>query len=321
MNPPIFLSRRILASSLFLAGLLIISANAQIAQQTDSTEQTSFSMDSPFEKPFTLSDIAKKALATDRNIARALKDSQLSLENIPKDWFLASEVHLGPKSETDLLVVGLGISQGPNRAGFWILRPTAQGYEISLATIAHDLTILETRTNRLRDIETHFLATAQTQGRKYEFDGQLYQKSPPAQGDQPSRIPDGVAQFTPEQLKNYYLVYTNSDVKYLRTLFDAYLKGEVGTDEEYTILDQWNKNYYRSKFVVLSRNRNTFGGTLITILFQERPDRIFVAWIYPEDIEGKLTLRGFDLGNFSDEDIRRTRVRYRELVEDTQHSM
>jgi hypothetical protein len=278
-------------------------------------------MDSPFEKPAALNDTAKKALATDRNVARALKDGQLSTENIPKEWFLASEVHLGPKSETDLLVLGLGTSRGPNRAGFWILRPTAQGYEITLATVAHDLTILDSSTNGLRDIQAGFLAGTRTHSDKYEFDGQLYQKSPPAQGDQPSRIPDGVAQFTPEQLKDYYLVYTNSDVKYLRTLFDAYLNGEGGTDEECEILDKWNKNYYRSKFVVLSRNNNVFGGTLITILFQERPDRIFVAWVYPEGSEGNLTLRAFDLGNFSDEDIRRTRVRYRELVEDTQHSM
>jgi hypothetical protein len=180
---------------------------------------------------------------------------------------------------------------------------------------------LDSSTNGLRDIQTVLPRGAPRSNEKYEFDGLLYEKCPPLKGNQPSRIPAGEAHFTPEQLNDYYLVYTNPDVRYLRTLFDAYLKGSGGTNEEFDLLDKWNKAYYRSKFVVLSRDGNMFGGTLITILFQDRPDRIFVAWVYPEGNEGKLTLRAFDLGNFTDEDIRRTRMRYKELIEDKKHAM
>jgi hypothetical protein len=45
----------------------------------------------------------------------------------------------------------------------------------------------------------------------------------PAQDSKASKIPDGEAQFTPEQLEQYYLVYKHPDVRYLRTLFDSYL--------------------------------------------------------------------------------------------------
>jgi hypothetical protein len=321
MNFTCLLSPKRWIPGFLLASFLLISANAQVAQNTGAAEQISFSIESPFTKPVTLSQAAMKTLVADRTIATAMKDGQVTIESIPKDWFRATEVQLGPKGESDLLVMGLGILSSRNRAGFWILRPTAQGYEIALATEAHDLSILESTTNGLRDLETGLVARTQGHSDIYQFDGQLYEKIPPAQGDQPSKIPAGEAQFTPDQLKNYYLVYTNPDVKYLRTLFDAYLEGSGGTDEEFELLDKWNRDYFRSKFFVLSRDRGLFGGTLITILFQDRPDRIFVAWVYPEGEEGKLTLRAFDLGNFTDEDIRRTRVRFKALLEDSQHAM
>jgi len=50
--------------------------------------------------------------------------------------------------------MGLGISLGPFSAGFWVLRQTPQGYETVLAVDTHDLTLLDTITNGLRDIET-----------------------------------------------------------------------------------------------------------------------------------------------------------------------
>lgn len=144
--------------------------------------------------------------------------------------------------------------------------------------------------------------------------------SPPSQ-DQTSKIPAGEAHFTSEQLQQYYLVYKNADVRYLRTVFDAYLQGKPGREEEFQLLRKWDKAYFRSKFIVLSRDGNTFGGTFITIIFEDRPDKVFVAWVYPAGQEKELTLRRFDLGQFNDEDIKRIRVRYKKLLEDKVHAM
>src|SRR5215469_7682274 len=91
-----------------------------------------------------------------------------------------------------------------------------------------------------------------------------------AQDNKSSKIPDGEAKFTRAQLADYYLVYQNPDVRYLRTLFNNYLRGSGGSEQEHQILDKWNKAYFQSKFIVMSRDHNTFGGTLITILFQGR---------------------------------------------------
>jgi hypothetical protein len=142
-----------------------------------------------------------------------------------------------------------------------------------------------------------------------------------AQDSKPSKIPDGEAQFTPEQLEQYYFVYKNPDVRYLITLFDAYLKNSGGTEQERPAVDKWNKEYFRSKFIVLSRTGNTFGGTLITVLFLDRPDKVFVAWVYPEGEDKKLTLKAFDAGDFSDEDVRRIKIRYKKIIEDKTHAM
>jgi hypothetical protein len=144
----------------------------------------------------------------------------------------------------------------------------------------------------------------------------------PAQDSKASKIPDREAQFTPQQLEQYYLVYTNPDVRYLRTVFDTYLNNSGGTKQERQLLHKWNKDYFRSKFIVLSRENNVFGGTFITILFQDRPDKVFVAWVYSsEGSNRKLILRRFDVGDFSDEDVRRMRLRYKKLIEDKVHAM
>ena len=143
----------------------------------------------------------------------------------------------------------------------------------------------------------------------------------PTPQEQTSKIPAEEAQFTPDQLKEYYLVYKNSDVRYLRKVFDAYLRGARGREEEFELLSKWSKDYYRSKFVVLSRDENTFGGILITIMFQDRPDKVFVAWVYPEGGQRRLKLKGLDLGKFNEEDIRRMRSRYRRFLEDKVHAM
>lgn len=142
-----------------------------------------------------------------------------------------------------------------------------------------------------------------------------------AQDSKASKIPDGEAQFTSEQLDQYYLVYKNPDVRYLRTAFDSYLSGSEGSEQERHLLSKWSKNYFRSKFIVLARVDNTFGGTLITMLFQDRPDKVFVAWVYPEGGAKKLALRRFDVGDFTEEDLRRIKLRYKKLIEDTVHAM
>jgi hypothetical protein len=115
-----------------------------------------------------------------------------------------------------------------------------------------------------------------------------------------AKIPEGETHFTAEQLEDYYHLYQNADLKYLRILFDAYLDRSGGTAQERGVLDKWSKNYYRSKFTLMLREGKPFGGTLIHILFVDHPDKVFIALVYPEGEARNLTLKGFSPADFSD---------------------
>lgn len=317
---------RVLGSSGVVCALLFAaSSRTQDHQDSVKLPKDSFSMEFPPEHPVALNQAAKKALASDPAVADVMRDDGLTIDTIPKDWFTASEVHLTSEAQADLLVMGLGISLGPYTAGFWILRKTPQGYDLLLSTNSHGLEILQTSTNGLRDIETGLTAGGSTYSQSFKFDGHRYQAAVPSQPKQPeqpaSRIPEGEAHFTPEQLADYYRVYDNPDVRYLRDLFNAYLSRTGGSEQERQALDKWDKSYFRSKFTVMSRENNTLGGTLITILFQDRPDKVFVAWVYPERNHKNLALRTFDEAKFSEEDLKRIRIRYKKLIEDKTHAM
>jgi hypothetical protein len=92
--------------------------------------------------------------------------------------------------------MGLGISLGPYNAGFWVLRPTPQGYETVLAVNTHDLGLLDSSTNEFRDIETNLPTLNQSYSDTYKFDGHRYQINPAKQESQSARASDGTVPAT-----------------------------------------------------------------------------------------------------------------------------
>jgi TonB family protein len=127
--------------------------------------------------------------------------------------------------------------------------------------------------------------------------------------------------FTPEQLKEYYAVYTTPDVQYLRALFDAYSEDASGHDDEFKLLKQWSPDYFRSKYIVYSRRPAVMGGTEIALIFQQKPDRVFVAWIYFTG-ENTPELRSFQPSEkITDEGMTRIRIMLRSLLDDKEHAM
>lgn len=160
----------------FLFGFCVAATKIQSAQEVKLPDD-SFSMEFPFEHAVPLNDPAKRALASDRAIADVMKDDGLAVDTIPKNWFTAAEVRLGPPGHTDLVVMGTGISVGPYSTGFWVLRQTKEGYEVVLSTNAHDLALLHTSTNGLRDIEAGLTTGGKAYKEIFKFDGRRYQKS------------------------------------------------------------------------------------------------------------------------------------------------
>jgi len=95
-----------------------------------------------------------------------------------------------------------------------------------------------------------------------------------------------------QDIQSYYNAYQAPSVVHLRKALNGYLSGtNEGMDSEFVIkkresesylagLDSFDKAYYKSKFIVLDITRNDYGGELITIIFRDKPDKIFRAWVY-----------------------------------------
>ena len=91
--------------------------------------------------------------------------------------------------------------------------------------------------------------------------------------------------FNQIELEEYYQTYKNPFVLYLREALNAYLSNELGsvnlaptaikknkTNEFIIGLDSFDKDYYKSRYVVLSFNKNIGGGVDLEIMFQDKPD-------------------------------------------------
>src|SRR3989344_1299322 len=106
--------------------------------------------------------------------------------------------------------------------------------------------------------------------------------------------------ITGDDLSEYYSAYENPLVIAIRTSLNNYLIGktigltdvaiEAYADENATVggLDSFSKDYYRSKFIVLDHNRDADnGGEVVSIIFQDKPDKQFNIWMYvrPDGIE------------------------------------
>lgn len=139
---------------------------------------------------------------------------------------------------------------------------------------------------------------------------------------------------TSNNIEDYYKVYKNPTVLYLRKALNAYLANDssdinisnvavIKTTGDGIIsgLESFDKEYYRSKFIVLTINKSLSGGVDIQILFQDKPDRIFYAWIY-QLADGSFELRGFNSKEETKpEAMKAIQTEYKTFLEDKEHAL
>lgn len=114
------------------------------------------------------------------------------------------------------------------------------------------------------------------------------------EAEQPPRI---VGNETEEE------IYNNPYIKHIRTALNGYLDGSnTGAEEAMALdenksdecgLDSFDKSYYRSKFFLYDVSDNDYGGVQAYIVFVDKPDTIFWAWVYRLGGDGEYSLRGF----------------------------
>lgn len=101
-----------------------------------------------------------------------------------------------------------------------------------------------------------------------------------------------------EEFNKYAQVYKDPYVIFLRERFDAALDNneDLGIDNY--------KEYFESKFVVYNMTDSIAGGKDILIIFQDKPDKIFYAWVYKPVGTEDYELRGFNARENNEEELK-----------------
>lgn len=142
-------------------------------------------------------------------------------------------------------------------------------------------------------------------------------------------------QFSPEQLAGYYRSYENPYVIATRKALNSYLNGgSESLDREIAVetwrgdqgmlygLDSFDKSYYQSKFIVFAINDYIGGGQMISIIFKDKPDKVFAAWIYDVGDEGNYQMRGFQEDiRFTPDQMKVIQKQYKSYLEDEEHML
>jgi hypothetical protein len=171
--------------AIVLAGTRMLPGQHSVANAPRRQEQSQFSVELvPIRRLVRLSEAALSVLSKDERVASCLENAGLRPEQLPADWFMASEIHLNGPGERDLIVSPGGPQDGPpqndclvgaNTAQFWVLRKTPEGYTLVLSQIAHNLDVLQTRTNGFRDIRLSAVVSLQVVTIHYRFSGHSYE--------------------------------------------------------------------------------------------------------------------------------------------------
>ncbi len=111
---------------------------------------------------------------------------------------------------------------------------------------------------------------------------------------------DNVPTLTEEE------IYKNPFVTHIRVALAGYLDGSNKGIEDKTVIDgfgtddqmkcglvKFDKSYYKSKFIVWSSEPSKYGGMNTSIVFVDKPDTIFWAYVYRLAGDGEYVLRGF----------------------------
>lgn len=151
-------------------------------------------------------------------------------------------------------------------------------------------------------------------------------------------------EFNKEELESYYKIYQNPFVIAIRTALNNYLKGnykDLGFDQSEIDsvvktsttdgilggLDSFDKSYYQSKFIVVEAENSAAGGQIITIMFQDKQDKLFVTWVYNENWVDKLAVGKYVLREFMERKVfngksaETIRKELKRLLDDKEHAL
>ncbi|MFC1586505.1 DnaJ domain-containing protein [Fibrobacterota bacterium] len=120
--------------------------------------------------------------------------------------------------------------------------------------------------------------------------------------------------------KAYSKTYEDPFVRHIRKALNKYLYDYNEDDRECNVLMTPYRDYYKSKFVVCTVNHSLFGGKVIQILFQDKPDAVFYVWVYDKAPEG-YELRQFIRRDFTELQMTKINQMFRYYIRDKEKSI
>lgn len=112
------------------------------------------------------------------------------------------------------------------------------------------------------------------------------------------------------------IYFNNQEALYLRKAFNEYLKSPTNTSNG---LNDYSKSYYNSPFVVYEENNSLAGGKQLEIIFVDKPDKMFTAWVY-KLATGDYELKGFGQNTkVIGEELEKIRIKYNEYFENSRY--
>jgi hypothetical protein len=167
------LKRSLLVITAF-AGIYFLQVAAQSKHATG--EQRTFGAEDQSPKhPIPLPAGVKDLLRHDDYVADSLRSENLTADQLPDSWFMASVVHLAGLHEEDIVVLGKCPVCGANFVPFWAFRPYNDEYQKILFTGVLGATIDSKRSNGYRNISTGIVTMQTSQEQVWRFDGEGYQ--------------------------------------------------------------------------------------------------------------------------------------------------
>ena len=131
-----------------------------------------------------------------------------------------------------------------------------------------------------------------------------------------SQVSNAAVESTQNNIDNYYKIYQDPYVINLRQSFNNYISNNDGIND----LASYDSSYYKSKFVVLTIDNNIGGGKNIQIIFQDKPDKVFSAWVY-KLATGEYELRSFNTKDYDKQTLNKILSSYNSLIFDKNHSI
>jgi hypothetical protein len=169
------MTRRAMPSVALFATLLLASQLLAQQHRFAVSQQTHFSAeDSEVKTPVEIPEEVLAILRKDDHVMRALRNERLQFESLPRSWFSAGEAHLGNQAGPDFVIEAEGILRGANVNVFWVVRSTSAGPRLVMKAPAHDLFLLNSHHNGLRDIKLVSMTAVRINTSILRFDGKQY---------------------------------------------------------------------------------------------------------------------------------------------------